>query len=325
MDDILAMLTDPLMTRALVAALLVGLAAPVVGTYLVQRKVSLLGDGIGHVALTGVALGWLVGNVLELVPHDVLAVPGAVLAAIVGAVAIELVRERGRASGDIALALLFYGGIAGGVLLISLAGGTNANLMGYLFGSISTVSDSDLVLVVVLSVVVLLVGVGLRHALFAVSNDEEFARASGMPVRALNITVAVVAALTVTTAMRVVGLLLVSALMIVPVAIAQLVARSFRQTMALAVAIGAVVCLAGLSVTYWYDLPPGALIIVLAIGLYALVAAVRPLVTRRRAVDPHPDVADDLSVPPASAGSTPDTECAPVADPRAHGGSVSRR
>src|SRR5690606_12599562 len=113
--------------------------------------------------------------------------------------------------------------------------------------------------VVVLSVVVLLVGVGLRHALFAVSNDEEFARASGMPVRALNITVAVVAALTVTTAMRVVGLLLVSALMIVPVAIAQLVARSFRQTMTLAVAIGAVVCLAGLSVTYWYDLPPGAL------------------------------------------------------------------
>ena len=108
------------------------------GTYLVQRRLSLLGDGIGHVALTGVALGWLVGNAMGLV-EGALAIPGAVVAAIVGAVAIELVRERGRTSGDVALALLFYGGIAGGVLLISLAGGTNANLMAYLFGSISTV------------------------------------------------------------------------------------------------------------------------------------------------------------------------------------------
>src|SRR5690606_11635623 len=132
------MLGDPLMQRALLAALLTGLAAPVIGTYLVQRKLSLLGDGIGHVALTGVALGWLVGNLMGLVPDDALAIPGAVLAALVGAIAIELVRERGRTSGDVALALLFYGGIAGGVLLISVAGGTSANLMGYLFGSIST-------------------------------------------------------------------------------------------------------------------------------------------------------------------------------------------
>ncbi len=293
--ELVGMLTDPLMQRALVAALLVGLAAPVIGTYLVQRRLSLLGDGIGHVALTGVALGWLVGNAMGLV-EGALAIPGAVVAAVAGAVVIEMVRGRGRTSGDVALALLFYGGIAGGVLLISLAGGTNANLMAYLFGSISTVSGADLGLTVVLASIVLVVGVGLRSALFAVCHDEEFARASGLPVRVLNIAIAVVAALTVTVAMRVVGLLLVSALMIVPVAVAQLVSSSFRRTMTLAMVVGVTVCLVGLSITYWQDVSPGATIVVLAIAVYAVVAVVRPLVRRSRPQDPHPALPDDVQV-----------------------------
>ena len=295
------MLGDPLMRRALVAALLVGLAAPVIGTYLVQRRLSLLGDGIGHVALTVVAVGWFVGSVVGSVPADRFAVPGAVVAAVIGSVAIELVRERGQTSGDVALALLFYGGIAGGVLIISQAGGTSASLMGYLFGSISTVTSGDLAMTVVLIVVVLVVGVGLRTALFAVSHDEEFARAAGLPVRVLNLAIAVIAALTVTVAMRVVGLLLVSALMIVPVAVAQLVTSSFRRTMTTAMAIGAVVCVSGLTITYWNDVSPGATIVVLAIGLYAVTAAVRPAVLahRRRSAgraDPHPQVADDVQL-----------------------------
>ena len=295
-DELAGMLGDPLMQRALLAALLVGLAAPVIGTYLVQRRLSLLGDGIGHVALTGVALGWVVGNLMNLAPHDVLAVPGAVVTAIIGAVAIELVRERGRTSGDVALALLFYGGIAGGVLLISIAGGTNANLMAYLFGSISTVSSADLWLTVALTAIILAVGVGLRTALFAVCHDEEFARAAGLPVRALNIAIAVIAALTVTVSMRVVGLLLVSALMIVPVAVAQLVAASFRRTMALAMVIGVTVCVTGLSITYWYNVSPGATIVVLAIGVYTVVAVLQPLLKHVRPHDPHPQVADDVQV-----------------------------
>ena len=240
-DQVVELLSSPLMQRALIAAVLVGAAAPVVGTFLVQRRMALMGDGIGHVALTGVALGWLVGSWAGLVPQDTLALPGAVVAAVVGSVVIELVRERGRTSGDLALALMFYGGIAGGVLLIKLAGGTNANLISYLFGSISTVSTADLWWTAGLAVLVLGVGVGLRTALFAVSHDEEFARASGLPVRLLSMIVATLAALTVTIAMRVVGLLLVSALMIVPVAIAQLFARSFSRTMALASVTGVAV------------------------------------------------------------------------------------
>lgn len=290
------MLTTPLMQRALLAAVLVGLTAPVMGTYLVQRRLSLLGDGIGHVALTGVAAGWLAGSAMSLTPHDALAIPGAVLAAIIGAIGIDVLRERGRTSGDIALALLFYGGIAGGVLLIGIAGGTTANLMGYLFGSIATVSRSDILVIAALGVLVLVVGIGARPALFAVSHDEEYARSLGLPVRALNLVIAVVAALTVTVAMRVVGLLLVSAVMIVPVAVAQQLATSFRSTMRLAMGVGVAVCVVGLVLTYFYALSPGAVIVCLAIAVYAVVAAVRPLVQRRRAAgaDPHPDLPDDV-------------------------------
>ncbi|WP_315097432.1 metal ABC transporter permease [uncultured Cellulomonas sp.] len=294
-DQVAELLGSPLMQRALIAAILVGAAAPVVGTFLVQRRMALMGDGIGHVALTGVALGWLVGSWAGLVQQDALALPGAVIAAVVGSVVIELVRERGRTSGDLALALMFYGGIAGGVLLIKLAGGTNANLISYLFGSISTVSSTDLWWTAGLAVLVLAVGVGLRTALFAVSHDEEFARASGLPVRLLSMLVATIAALTVTIAMRVVGLLLVSALMIVPVAIAQLFARSFGRTMTLASGIGVGVSVVGLTVTYWQDIPPGATIVVLAILVYAAAATLEPLLRRPAPPrDPHPDMVDDV-------------------------------
>lgn len=294
-DTLTAMLASPLMQRGLLVALLVGISAPVMGTYLVQRRLALLGDGIGHVALTGVAMGWLVGSAAGLTPHDLLAVPGAVVAAIIGALLIEFVREKGKTSGDVALALLFYGGIAGGVLLIGMAGGTSANLTGYLFGSISTVTPLDVWLTAGLAVLILGIGLGLRPALFALSHDEEFARSTGLPIRFLNILVAVLAALTVSLAMRVVGVLLVSALMIVPVAVAQLTARSFRATMTTAMAVGAVVCVTGLSITYFHRLSPGATIVVLAIGVYAVVAVVRPFVRRPgRPEDLHLDAEDDV-------------------------------
>ncbi len=282
------LLAFPFMQRALIAALLVGVAAPAVGIYLVQRRQAIMGDGIGHVALTGVALGFL----LQTSP-----VWSAVVVSSLGAVAMELIRWYGKARGDLALAMLFYGGMAGGVMIINLApNGSNASLTTYLFGSVTTVSDQDVLAIVCLSAFVLAGSLGLRRQLFAVCQDEEFARVTGLPVRLLNLLLAVAAAVTVTVAMRVVGLLLVSALMIVPVAVAQLVASSFRRTMTLAMVIGVTVCLAGLSITYWQDLSPGATIVVLAIGVYAVVGAVRPLVRRARPHDPHPQLPDDVRV-----------------------------
>ncbi len=272
------MLASPLMQRAFVVAVLVGLSAPVVGTYLVQRGLALLGDGIGHIALTGVALGWIAGAAANVTPHDAWAIPGAIVASVLGAVLIEVIRARGRTRGDVALAILFYGGIAGGVILIKLAGGTTTNLTSYLFGSIATVSVSDTWFTVVLAAVVLTVGIGLRGPLFALCHDEEFARSIGLPTGVLNVTVAVVAALTVSVSMRVVGALLVSAVMIVPVAIAQLVSYSFGRTMHLAMAIGVAACVIGLTITYFLAASPGAMIVVLLVCTYAAVALLGGLV-----------------------------------------------
>lgn len=288
------LLSSPLMQRALLAALLVGATAPVMGIYLVQRRLALLGDGIGHIALTGVAAGWLVGVFAGFATPDALALPGATIVAVLGAVGIEWVRASGRVAGDVALAILFYGGIAGGALLIKIAGGTSANLMTYLFGSIATVSTTDVWWTAGLACVVLAFGIGLRGVLFAVSHDEEFARASGLPVAGLTMLLAAMAAVTVTVSMRVVGLLLVSALMIIPVATAQLVARSFAGTMALASGVGTVVSIAGLGLTYWYDLPPGATIVVLAITLFAGVSLVQNQRKRRGSSQHEPTVAADV-------------------------------
>ncbi|MFC8828737.1 metal ABC transporter permease [Streptomyces sp. NPDC057137] len=268
-------LETALMQRALIAAVLVGVIAPAVGIYLVQRRQALMGDGIGHVAMTGVGLGFL----LSTSP-----VWMATLVAIVGSIAMELIRAYGRTRGDIALAMLFYGGMAGGVLLINLSPtGSNANLSSYLFGSLSTVSEADLDAIWILAALVVLVTVGLRRQLFAVSQDEEFARVTGLPVRALNLLVAVTAAVTVTVAMRVVGLLLVSALMVVPVAAAQQITRSFAVTFVLAVVIGTAVTLAGTVTSYYQDVPPGATIVLLAIGVFLVLTVLATPLARRRA------------------------------------------
>ncbi|WP_062201903.1 metal ABC transporter permease [Demequina salsinemoris] len=278
---IIELLTDPLVQRILLVGLLVGITAPVVGTYLVQRRMALLGDGIGHVALAGVAAGWLAGSAAGLAKQDAWAIPGAVIFAVAGAVTIERLRSKGAAA-DIVMAVLFYGGIASGVLLISLAGGSNANLLGYLFGSISTVTWADVWWTVGMGSVILIIGIGLRSALFSVTHDQEFAQSTGLPVNALNMVVAVLAAVTITVSMRVVGVLLVSALMILPVAIAQQITRSFSRTMRLAMAIGTVLTLTGVWITLFYDLSPGALIVVLGVVLYAAVGLITSLTRLRR-------------------------------------------
>ncbi|MFD7686617.1 metal ABC transporter permease [Streptomyces sp. NPDC059781] len=262
------------MQRALLAAVLVGITAPAVGIYLVQRRQALMGDGIGHVAMTGVGLGFL---------FSWSPVWMATLVSVLGAVFMELVRWYARTRGDIALAMLFYGGMAGGVMFTSLApGGSTSNLSSFLFGSLSTVSTSDVTAICVLAAFVVLVTVGLRRQLFAVSQDEEFARVTGLPVRFLNLLTAVTAAVTVSVAMRVVGLLLVSALMVVPVAAAQQLTRSFAATFAIAVAIGVSVTIGGTVTSYYQDVPPGATIVLLTIAAFiALTALAAPLARRR--------------------------------------------
>lgn len=268
-------LTFDFMRYALVAALLVGLAAPLVGVFLVQRRLSLIGDGMGHVALAGVALGALLNQ------QPVLT---ALVAAAVAGVAIELIRAFGRTSSDIALAIMFYGGIAAGVVIINkVDNGQTGNLTSYLFGAITTTTPGDLIVFGVLAGAIILITLVLRTRMFAVANDEEYARATGMPVLALNITLSVLTAVTVVVAMRVVGLLLISALMILPNAAAQLLGRSFRSALWWAVGFGVLSGVGGVVTSFYADTAAGGTIVIVAIGIFLVIAAVNGILTKMAA------------------------------------------
>jgi zinc transport system permease protein len=284
-----SLLSYDFMVRALLGALFTGLAAPAVGTYLVQRRLALMGDGIGHIAVTGVALGLLTGSSPTLT---------AVAVAVVGGVLIEAIRATGRTSGDVALALLFYGGIAGGVLITGIAGQSAATLNTYLFGSITTISRADVWTTMLLALVVVALAVGLSPQLFAVAQDQEFARVAGLHVRSYNVLVSVMAAVTVTVAMRTVGLLLVSALMVVPVATCQQVSRGFRTTLVASMMLGSLVSVAGVWTSAYVDAAPGATIVLLALACFAAAFPVGVLLRRRQRVhepfDAEPE--DDYAV-----------------------------
>lgn len=263
MIDLLAL---EFMQHALLAALLVGASAPLVGVFLVQRGMSLVGDGMGHVALAGVGVGLLTSTSPILT---------ALVVVVLAAVAIEVLRHLGRTGGDLALAIMFYGGLAAGVVIIAKAPqGSATNLQGYLFGALTTVSRGDLVQFAVLAAVVLVTVMLLRERLFAVAQDEEYSRASGLPVLATNILLAVLTGVTVVISMRVIGLLLISALMILPNATGQYLGRSFRGGLVWAVIVGTLTSVGGVVTSFYADTPSGATIVLLAIAVFVVSAAV---------------------------------------------------
>jgi zinc transport system permease protein len=263
------------MRLAFGAGIVVGLLAPAVGFFLVQRRLSLIGDGIGHVAFAGVALGYLLNLPLVLT---------ALVVSVVGALSIEGLRARRKAAGDQALALVFYTGIAGGVVLVSAAGALNVNLFQFLFGSILTVTRSDLAVIAGLGAAAFVVIALLYRALAAVVVDEEGARVAGLPVVPLNALTAGLAAVTIALSMRVVGILLIAALMVLPVIAAARIAWSMRSTILIAMGIGLASVLTGITTAYYADLPPGGttvLVAAAAVVLAELLSAPAHLLNRR--------------------------------------------
>ena len=258
------MFESEFMRLAFGAGAVVGVLAPVVGFFLVQRRMSLIGDGIGHVAFAGVGLGYLL---------DVSPVATALMASVVGAVAIEWLRSHRRTAGDQALALVFYTGIAAGVVIVSSADALNADLFAFLFGSILTVTRTDLAVIAVLGATSLALVSLLYRALCAAVIDEEGARVAGVPIVMLNLVLAVLTALTVALSIRIVGLLLIAALMVLPVIAAMRVGWSMRSTMLLSSAIGLASVLGGLTIAYYGDLPPGGTIVLIAAGSFVAASA----------------------------------------------------
>jgi zinc transport system permease protein len=254
------------MQRALVAGLVVGAFAPLIGTFLVQKRMSLIGDGIGHVAFAGVGAGLFAG---------VYPVWTALAFAIAGALGIEWLRARRKASGDLALALFFYSGIALGAVLATAGGGIGTSVVAYLFGQPLTVNGSEVLVILLLGAAVVTIVVALRRALFAIVTDEDWSAIAGLPVRGMNALLAILTAVAVVAAMQIVGVLLIAALMVLPVATAQQLGRSFRGSSRIAVGVGTGSVVVGLASSRIWGLAPGATIVLVSAIVFLLVALVR--------------------------------------------------
>lgn len=258
------------MLRALVACTVIAAVAPLVGCFVVQRRQSLVGDGMGHMAFAGVGLAFLVG----LQP-----LVGAL--ALTAVAALALVRlSRAGVGGDLSLALIFYGGIAAGFLFSSRSGGGQNQILGFLFGSPLNLSWGEVGAVSVLAGVVLLVVAVLYPQLVALTFDEPAARAAGVPTQGIVLALTLLVALVVVGGMSSIGLLLISAMMVIPVATAAQLASSYRSTLVLSSVAGAGSAVAGLLVAFYADAPTGAAIVLVALGAY-VVTAVATGISRR--------------------------------------------
>jgi zinc transport system permease protein len=259
------------MQRAFAAGAMTAIICPAIGVFLVPRRLSLIADTLAHVALAGVALGLLVG---------VSPMLGALVVTVAGAVGIERLRARGSLSGDASLAVFLSGGFALAVVLISLARGFNADLFAVLFGSILTVSPTDIWLIVALGAVVGATIGTFYQQLFAVTMNEDLARTSGVPVAALNLILTLLTALTTVVAMRMVGVLLVSAMIVIPTLTGFALGRSFRQAMAIAIAMALVSVASGLVAAYYLRLAAGGAIVLTALVIFAASSLLRRVARR---------------------------------------------
>jgi len=260
--EVLEYLQYGFIQRALIAGCFVGLLCSCLGVLLVLRRLSLIGDGLAHVTFGSVAIGM----VFKIYPLYI-SIPVVMLSSL----GILRLTEKARIYGDAAIGVVSSLGIAAGIILASVAGGFNVDLFSYLFGNILAVSDTEVVISVVLSLFVLLLIYLYYHELFSITFDEEFARASGVRTGKINAMLVLLTAMTVVLAMNVVGIMLVSALLILPAVTALQLARGFAHAMLIAALTGVCSVVAGVFGSLMLNLPTGAAIVMVNL-LFFLVA-----------------------------------------------------
>lgn len=267
---LLEMLSYPFLVRAFLVGVLVSLCAALLGTSLVLKRYSMIGDGLSHVGFGALAIA----SALGVAPLAV-AVPVVVVAAV-----LLRVSQSGRVRGDAAIALISSGALAVGVLVISLTSGVNTNVSNYMFGSILTISGSDAVLSVILCAAVLVVFTLFYPRIFAVTFDETFARATGTKAEGYNMLLAILTAITVVLGMRMMGALLISSLIIFPALSAMRVFRSFRSVTVCSAVLSVVCFTLGMTLSYALETPSGASVVAVNIIAFALFALAGRLLRR---------------------------------------------
>ena len=274
-DVIREMLSYPFLVRALTVGLLVALCASLLGVSLVLKRFSMIGDGLSHVGFGALAIASVAG-----IAPLYLAIPVCIAASFL----LLRMSESTRIKGDAAIAMLSAGALAIGVMVVSMTTGMNTDVYNYMFGSILSLSSSDATLSIVLSGVVLVLFVLFYPRLFAVTFDESFSRATGIPTRAYNAALATLASITVVLGMRMMGALLISSLIIFPVLTAMRIGKRYLTVTLLSAGVAIAGFLLGMLASYVYEAPSGASIVCVNIVLFVLFAiagAIKNAITKK--------------------------------------------
>ncbi len=257
------------MVLAFIAGIVTAIVAPTMGIFLVTRRYSFMADTLAHVSLAGVAVGFLTG---------MQPIITAMIVSTLAAIWVETIRRKKRVLGESALSMFLSGGLALAAVLLSASQGLNVNLHSVLFGSIATVNRTDVILICTLGAVVLATIAFLWKELTCIAFDEELAETGGVQVRAINYIFVILTAVTVSVAMRIVGILLIGALMVIPVTTAMQFERSFRATLWIAIALSLLAVITGLFVAYYVGFSSGGTIVLLSMGFFFL-ASLRKKIT----------------------------------------------
>ncbi|MDQ0352786.1 zinc transport system permease protein [Alkalibacillus filiformis] len=268
-----AILNFEILRNTFYTGLIVGLLAPLLGTFIVVRRLSLIADGLSHVTLAGISFGLFMQKkytLLALTPFHT-----GIIFSIIGAIVIENLRGVYKAFQEIAIPITLSIGVGLSVVFIAMADGINTDIYAYLFGSVAAVSRSDLYLVLFTAVFVIVVIIFLYKELFALSFDEEFATVSGIRAKIIHYLFIIMTALVIAASIRIVGVLLVSALMTLPVATAMRIAKSFKQTIVYSIIFGEFAVIIGLIAGYYLEIPPGGTIVITSAILLGLTLLIK--------------------------------------------------
>lgn len=270
-DLILSMFSYGFIVRALIVGVLVSLCSALLGVSLVLKRYSMIGDGLSHVGFGALALA-MVMNVAPLA----LAVPVVVIAAFL----LLRISENSKIKGDAAIALISSSALAIGIMAISLSKGMNSDVYGYMFGSILAMSEADVILSILLSLFVLVLFIIFYPRIFAVTFDETFARATGIKVGFYNMIIALLTAVTIVLGMRMMGALLISALIIFPALTAMRICKHFKSVIILAAIVAVFSFISGLMLSYLFAAPTGASVVIVNLLLFLIFSIIGTVKSR---------------------------------------------
>ena len=258
-----ALLNFDFIRYSLISGLLIGFIAPLIGAFIVVRRLSLIADALSHVTLGGISFGMFL---LTIIPVFSVINPMwfGILFAVIGALLIEKLRTSFSNYQEIAIPIIMSAGIALSAIFISLADGFNQEIVGLLFGSISAVNISDLTTIIIITIIVLIFIVLFYKELFILSFDEEYSKVIGIP-KWIQFLFIVIVAMVISASMRVVGILLVSALITLPIAISMRITKGFKQLIVLSVILGELSVILGLIIAFYMNISPGGVIVVLLV------------------------------------------------------------